>query len=582
MTSFPQNSLRQRLNYEPQALQFGTSGRRGQVVHLTQLEVFINAVAELEFLQSLPKSEGGIVKGGDFFYARDLRPSSCAYVPEQQGRGELAQTIEQAIHYAGMQPVNLGQIPTPALTHYALLQGKGSIMITGSHIPFDRNGYKTNTSKGELLKQHEQPINEKVSQVRQRFYQQAFADSLFDEDGRFKSGSKQLSVEYPEAAEIYRQRYVNFFGGNALSGMRLLVYQHSAVGRDLVVEILRALGAVVVAVGRSETFVPIDTENMDAEQLAVIQSLYQQALSDHGQFDAIVSTDGDSDRPLLLGVDEQTAAVRFFGGDLVGMLTAKLLGADAVVVPISSNDGIDRGSLKDIVEPKTRIGSPYVIAGMVQALARGKQAVCGWEANGGFLTGSDIRWENRLLTALPTRDAVLPILAVLYMAKREDVDLSQLFSCLPKRFSRAGLIKQFPRTLGLSIVKQLSPANAAIETVIFLADKIVFLDKNEQKINSANEDGEALKIIKQQLTQVFTTVLGFGKIERINYTDGVRIFFSNGDTAHIRPSGNADELRLYAVADSQQRADVIAELAVSEPEGLLRNLAELVAVEFRK
>jgi len=85
-----------------------------------------------------------------------------------------------------------------------------------------------------------------------------------------------------------------------------------------------------------------------------------------------------------------------------------------------------------------------------------------------------------------------------------------------------------------------------------------------------------LSYIKQQLAQVFTPVLGFGNIERINYTDGVRIFFDNGDVAHIRPSGNADELRLYAVADSQQRADVIAELAVSEPEGLLRNLAELV------
>ena len=170
-------------------------------------------------------------------------------MPEQQGRGELAQTIEQAIIYVGMKPVNLGQIPTPALTHYALLQGKGSMMITGSHIPFDRNGYKTNTSKGELLKQHEQPVNEKVKQVRQRFYQQAFPDSLFDEDGRFKSGSKHLSVEHPEAAQLYRQRYVNFFGGTALSGMRLLAYQHSAVGRDLVVDILRALGAEVVTVG---------------------------------------------------------------------------------------------------------------------------------------------------------------------------------------------------------------------------------------------------------------------------------------------------------------------------------------------
>ncbi|MDO9162712.1 MAG: hypothetical protein Q8N35_10630 [Methylococcaceae bacterium] len=580
MTTSPQNSLRQRLNYEPQALQFGTSGRRGLVVNLTQLEVFINAVAELEFLQSLPKTEGGIVRGEEFFYARDLRPSSSAYVPEQQGRGELAQTIEQAIIHVGMKAVNLGQIPTPALTHYALLQDKGSMMITGSHIPFDRNGYKTNTSKGELLKQHEQPVNEKVNQVRQRFYQQEFADSLFDENGRFKSGTKQLSVEQSDAAEAYRQRYVNFFGSDALSDLRLLVYQHSAVGRDLLVEILCALGAEVVTVGRSETFVPIDTENMDAEQVAGIQYLYNQASAEHGQFDAIVSTDGDSDRPLLLGIDDQSAVVRFFGGDLVGMLTAELLGADAVVVPISSNDGIDRGSLKDIVEPKTRIGSPYVIAGMEQALVRGKQSVCGWEANGGFLTGSDICWKNRLLTALPTRDAVLPIVAVLFLTKLDGVALPLLFSRLPKRFSRAGLIKQFPRTLGLSVVKRFSPADTAIKTAIFSDEKIAVWDLNEQITVSTSEDNEALKCIKQQLAQVFTPVLGFGCIERINYTDGVRIYFGNGDVAHIRPSGNADELRLYAVADSQERADVIAELAVAGSEGLLRKLAELVSLEF--
>lgn len=576
MTTFPQNSLRQYLNYEPQELQFGTSGRRGQVVHLTQLEVFINAVAELEFLQSLPKDEGGIVMGDEFFYARDLRPSSSTYVSEQQGRGELAQTIQQAIIYSGMKPVNIGQIPTPALTHYALLQGKGSIMVTGSHIPFDRNGYKTNTSKGELLKQHEQPINDKVKEVRQRFYQEAFIDSLFDADGRFKTGSSTLSIEHPEAAQIYLQRYVNFFGSSALSGMRLMAYQHSAVGRDLVVEVFRALGAEVFAVGRSETFVPIDTENMDAEQLAVIQKLVDQAMQNYGQFDAIVSTDGDSDRPLLLGIDAQTKAVRFFGGDLVGMLTAELLGADAAVVPISSNDGIDRGNLKDLVEPKTRIGSPYVIAGMEKALARGKKAVCGWEANGGFLTGSDIHWQDRSLIALPTRDAVLPIVAVLFMAKRDGVTLSKLFTRLPKRYSRAGLIKQFPRALGLEIVKSLSPEDTRIQTVIYAPGKNVFLDSNDQEISATNEALQAIDGIKQGLAKVFATELGFGDIARINYTDGVRIYFNNADVAHLRPSGNADELRLYAVADSEQRADAIVNLAVAEPDGLLRRLAECI------
>jgi phosphomannomutase len=53
----------------------------------------------------------------------------------------------------------------------------------------------------------------------------------------------------------------------------------------------------------------------------------------------------------------------------------------------------------------------------------------------------------------------------------------------------------------------------------------------------------------------------------------VRIYFANGDVAHVRPSGNADELRIYAVADSRERAEEIAAAGVSEPNGLLRRLA---------
>ncbi|MDD5581098.1 MAG: hypothetical protein PHY16_17740 [Methylobacter sp.] len=570
-------SLRQTLSYDPRELQFGTSGRRGEVIHLTQLEVFINAVAELEFLQALPKAEGGIVRGEGFYYARDLRPSSSAYVAEQQGRGELAQAIEQAILYVGMIPVNQGRIPTPALTHYALAQGKGSMMVTGSHIPFDRNGYKTNTSRGELLKRHESPINEKVKEVRLRFYEQPFEDSLFRADGLFKTGSRTLSIERSEAASTYIQRYLDFFGTEALAGMRLLAYQHSAVGRDMLVDILRELGAEVVIAGRSETFVPIDTENMDAGQLAAIQKLYDEAATVHGQFDAVVSTDGDSDRPLILGVDAESSAVRFFGGDLVGMLTAELLGADAVVVPISSNDGIDRGNLKDITEPKTRIGSPYVIAGMEKALARGKKAVCGWEANGGFLTGSDIFRNGQLLTALPTRDALLPILAVLFIARRDGVLLTEIFTRLPRRYSRAALIKQFPRTLGLEIVKRFSPSDDAIQTVAFMPnDKTIFMDENNKEIAAADIQIDTSAKIRQELAGFFSPELEFGNIERINYVDGVRMYFSKGDVAHLRPSGNADELRIYAIADTQDRADEIAALAIAEPDGLLRRLANYI------
>src|SRR5215471_6665756 len=90
------DTLRSRLVYHPQELKFGTSGRRGEVIHLTQLEVYINVLAELGYLQSRSVSEGGIIRGEDFYFAYDLRPSSSTYVPEQQGRGEIAQAVEYA------------------------------------------------------------------------------------------------------------------------------------------------------------------------------------------------------------------------------------------------------------------------------------------------------------------------------------------------------------------------------------------------------------------------------------------------------------------------------------------------------
>ena len=537
------DSLRSRLKYEPQVLGFGTSGRRGKVVDLTQLEIYLNALAELEYLQSLPLTEGGIRRGEDFYFAYDLRPSSSEFVAQEEGRGEIAQAIVKAITDAGMQAVNLGRIPTPALASFALSRNKGSIMVTGSHIPFERNGYKTNSSRGELLKQQEAPINEQVRQVRQRLYEQPWEQSLFDERGMLKCGHQELPAEHGAARAAYIERFTNFFSGSTLKGKRILVYQHSAVGRDLLVEILERLGAQVVKGGRSDTFVPIDTENIDAAQLAVIQGL---ADASSGPLDAVVSTDGDSDRPLVLGVDPLTAQVHFFGGDLVGMVVAEYLQADAVVVPISCNDAIDRGKLASVVEPKTRIGSPFVIAGMEAALAQGKKRVCGWEPNGGFLTGSPIARNGAILEPLLTRDAGLPILGVLFAAQQDGLSLVDLFARLPKRFSRAALLKQFPRAIALKIVDRFSPPNADTEE------------------------------IQKDLAQFFTPALGFAGVTHVDYTDGVRILFANGEVAHVRPSGNADELRIYAVADTQSRADEIAAMGIAEPAGILRKMEKAV------
>ncbi|KAJ5224997.1 hypothetical protein N7468_006222 [Penicillium chermesinum] len=564
-------SLESQLAYEPQVLKFGTSGRRGLIIHLTQLEIYTNVTGELRYLQALPPSQGGVRKGDDFYYAYDLRPSSINYV--ENNRGGLCQAVEKALKDAGMNPINLGAIPTPALTYYALQKGKGSIMVTGSHIPFDRNGYKLNTSLGELLKKDEQPINESVAVARKELLAQPFAESLFDNQGMLKSRETALEPVIDDGKTAYFQRYIDFFKGETLQGFKLLVYQHSAVGRDFIVELFKALGADVLPIGRSDTFVPIDTEAIDQAQLDTLQALYDGT----GQsFDAILSTDGDSDRPLLVAPDN--GKLRFFSGDLLGMVVAEFLGSDAVVVPISTNDAIDIGPLANFTEPKTKIGSPYVIAGMQNSVAKGRSRVLGWEANGGFLTGSDIEYDGKVLPALPTRDAVLPLLSVLFASRKQNVSIPALFNKLPARFSRAAVIRNFPRANSLKIVARFSPTEIkGIYELSYEGDKRTnrFVDGDKvAEVDSAHT--KAVDDIRAGLQSVFTSERGFGSIIRLNYTDGVRAIFDNGDVAHIRPSGNADELRIYSVANSQARADEICDLGIQEPNGLLRQLAKLV------
>jgi phosphomannomutase len=263
----------------------------------------------------------------------------------------------------------------------------------------------------------------------------------------------------------------------------------------------------VISLGRTDTFVPIDTEAVSAEDR-------QRGLdwSAEYQLDAIISTDGDGDRPLL--ADEHG---NWLNGDIVGLLTARFLGAHSVVTPVSCNSAIETcGLFKKVV--RTRIGSPYVIAGMEQAIANGSPSVAGFEANGGFLAGQGLRVNNHELAALPTRDAVLPALAILALASEESGKISGLRASLPRRFTGSDRIQGFPTASSLALVERLQ------------RDETAYLD-------------------------LWGTALG--AIAHTDLTDGLRLTFANGEIIHLRPSGNAPELRCYAEADSMARAQTL-------------------------
>lgn len=509
-------TLRDSLNYTPNDLKFGTSGLRGLLSDMTDLECYINTAGFIRFLQASGEHPHTIYIGGD------LRASTP----------RIMQVVAEAATNEGMQVVNCGLIPTPALAFFALLHQQPCIMVTGSHIPDDRNGIKFYKSAGEVLKEDESAIQSAVAAVRAELY--GGGTERFLPDGSLVV-LKDLPTPDTAAEEAYIARHVDFFAPQCLDGLKLVMYQHSSVSRDIMPKILRALGADVVEAARSEKFIPIDTENIRP----IDEVLFSELAHEHPDVFAIVSTDGDGDRPFV--IDESGT---FHRGDILGLVVSEFLGSEAVAFPISSNDAVSEYlQQKNIRFAYTKIGSPYVVSAMDHLKSEFKN-VSGWEVNGGFMVGEDCEMDGRTLKALPTRDAGVPIICALLDAKAKNLQLSELFARLPRRFTQAGLIDNFPADTSARMVNLLAKDDAYARSMIVSA---------------------------------FSKERSFGhEVESINALDGIRIRFYNGDVAHMRPSGNAPQLRIYSNADSQQRADEIVAQAIAEPHGVFRKLEELL------
>ncbi|MBE0579783.1 phosphomannomutase [Devosia sp.] len=438
------------------SLKFGTSGLRGLASELEGQAARRYTSAFLKHLAALGQDGGGRV-----FVAGDFRPSSAA----------IAQDCAVAIDAAGLQPVDCGAIPTPALALHAMAAGCAAIMVTGSHIPADRNGLKFYLPSGEISKEDEAGI------------MAALADDAVAD--RAVTSQDEAAAAY----ERYFRRYAGLLPESRLTGWRIGVFEHSTVARDMLGQLLRHFGAETVSLGRIDGFVPVDTEAFGDAVLAPLGGWVRE----HG-LDALVSADGDGDRPLLM--DRHGDFVR---GDVLGLITARYLGARSVVTPVTSNSGIERsGAFSRVV--RTRVGSPYVVAAMADAPG----AVIGFEANGGTLVGQGVSAGGVALPPLATRDAVLPLLCVLGLAAGKDMPIDALVRALPLQHALADRLQDVPSDKSARFIERLG-SDAAYAADLFAPHGIAGLSQ----------------------------------------IDGMQFQTSSGDMVHFRASGNAPELRCY-------------------------------------
>lgn len=441
---------------------FGTSGLRGLA---SDLATDLVADHTRAFLASCPI-------GGGLFVGQDLRASSP----------RIAAAVMDAATGQGVEVADVGTLPVPALALAAQSRGWAAIMVTGSHIPADRNGLKFYTPSGEITKNDEAAI---------------LAARGLPSKGMAAGRQRDSTV-----LAAYESRYLRAFGGQALQGLRVGIWQHSSAGRDLITDVVARLGARIVTLGRSDSFVAVDTEAIDA----ATETQLARWVAEHG-LDALVSADGDGDRPLL--VDETG---RIVPGDLLGLVTSEFLGASHVVTPISSNTAVELCGLFDV--RYTRIGSPHVIAGLNEVAAAISGArVAGYEPNGGFLLGFEAAAPRGALAPLVTRDSLLPMLSMLAMAREQRRSVGELVARLPPRFTARGRLENVPQERAQS-----------------------FLDKIRQE------------------PAPFLSAMTLGYESARNEIDGLRLMTAGGEIVHLRPSGNAPEFRLYVEAETASRA----------------------------
>jgi phosphomannomutase len=148
-------------------------------------------------------------------------------------------------------------------------------------------------------------------------------------------------------------------------------------------------------------------------------------------------------------------------------------------------------------------------------------AVVGYEANGGFLLGFEAKGPRGALAPLMTRDAILPILCTLWAAGGGTI--SARVGQEPRVATVSGLLRNIPHDRSTALLSE------------WVAD--------------AHARG------------AFLAALG-AREDRLDLTDGVRMILTDGRVVHVRPSGNAPELRVYVECNERAEAQDLLDQAI--------------------
>ena len=343
-------------------LRFGTDGVRGVA----------NRELTPELAIALGRAAARTIDGDTFALARDTRASGPM----------LQAALAAGLAAEGMQVLDLGVLPTPALAFVSETSSWPAAMVSASHNPWSDNGVKFFVAGGRKLTDE----------------QEERLEAALGREG--STGSDVGEIHAPPGrrfAESYINHLVMSLQGRRLDGMRLVLDCASGAAYDVAPSVYTGLGAEVLLVDGPPTGTNINDGcgSTHPERL-------QQAVVEHGAHLGL-AFDGDADR--VVAVDHDG---RLVDGDHLIALCALdlrergLLHGDTVVVTVMTNLGFRLAMAEHgIAVHETQVGDRSVL----EALERGGWSL-GGEQSGHVIFRDLATTGDGLLTGLQLADLV--------------------------------------------------------------------------------------------------------------------------------------------------------------------------------
>ncbi|KNA20140.1 hypothetical protein SOVF_055140 [Spinacia oleracea] len=209
----------------------------------------------------------------------------------------LQDAVSQGLMSAGIDVLHFGLASTPAMFNSTLTRNEevgcpadGAIMITASHLPYNRNGFKFFTNAGGLGKADIKDILERASDI---------YNKITDEGLRDLQGTSSVSVKKVDYMAIYASDLVHAVrkaAGNIekpLEGFHIVVDAGNGAGGFFVDKVLGPLGAVTSGSQFLEPDGMFPNHIPNPEDKAAMTAITQAVLNNKADFGIIFDTDVD-------------------------------------------------------------------------------------------------------------------------------------------------------------------------------------------------------------------------------------------------------------------------------------------------